>query len=273
MLIDTHCHLPMIVQDQSLDSERTIALTNDEIKKVQTVIDDAQQDNVTAFITIGTNVIESINCCELAAQYKEIYASVGLYPHECTEHWQKDLNNLKKLIETHQKIAAIGECGLDYHRPDFNKGRQLDAFKAQIETALQYDKALVIHTRDASDDTWKIIELYKNDLKRVVVHCFSEGLDFARELVKYGYYIGVPCTITYPKNDRLRAVVSTLGLEAVVLETDAPYLPPQHLRGKPNHPRNIATTAQFIAGLLEVPVEVVAQKTTANAQTLFGLNA
>lgn len=271
MLIDTHCHIPMIIQNQNLDSDETKPLTNAEILKAQVVIDDAKYDKVTTLITIGTNIIESTNCCKLASHYNEIYAAVGLYPHECTEHWQRDLNQIKTLIETYEKVVAIGECGLDYHRPDFNKNRQQDAFKAQIEVALKYNKALVIHTRDAADDTWSIIEPYKRELKRAVFHCFSESLDFAREVVKYGYNLGIPCTITYPKNERLRTIVSTLGLNFLVLETDAPYLPPQQLRGKSNHPRQVATTAQFIAELLEVSVEIVAQKTTENARRLFNL--
>ena len=271
MLIDTHCHIPMIVQHQKLDSDTTIPLKETEIHQVQEVINDAKHAGVTLLITIGTNVIESTNCCLLASRYKEIYASVGLYPHECTDSWQHDLYDIKKLIDSNEKIIAIGECGLDYHRPSYNKARQHDAFKAHIEVALQYKKALVIHTLDASDDTWNIVESYKHNLKRAVFHCFSENLDFAQEVVSRGYYIGIPCTITYPKNEKLRTIVSTCGLNSVVLETDAPYIPPQHVRGKLNHPRNIAVTAQYIAQLLEISLDDVAQTTTKNAKRLFGL--
>ena len=137
--------------------------------------------------------------------------------------------------------------------------------------ALEYDRAIVIHTRQATEETLKIIDEYKNHPPRGVFHCFSEDIDFARYVIGLGFYIGIPGTITYPKNDRLREIVSTLGLGNIVLETDSPYLPPQHMRGKQNHPREVATIANYVAKLLHIDLEEVARITTANGNRLFRL--
>jgi len=267
MLIDTHCHIPMII-DENINK----LLTSADYEKADQIIADALRVNVNKFITIGsTSHNESINCISLSHKFENVFAAIGLFPHDCTSTWKDDLKALIPLIKSNDKIVAIGECGLDFHYPDYNPERQKDSFKAQIELALEHDRAIIIHTRQAPDETLKIIDEYKNDLPRGVFHCFSEDLDFARYIIDLGFYIGIPGTITYPKNDRLRTIVSTLGLEHVVLETDSPYLPPQHMRGKQNHPREVATIAQYIAQLLKLELAEVARITTANATSLFRL--
>ena len=175
------------------------------------------------------------------------------------------------LIKENEKIVAIGECGLDFHYPDFNESRQKDVFKAQFELALQYDKAIIIHTRQAPEETLRIVDQYKDDQPRGVFHCFSEDLSFAQYVISLGFYLGVPATITYPNNHRLREIVTTVGLEHIVLETDAPFLPPQHMRGKQNHPLNAATVGEYIAQMMSRPVDEIALITTKNAQALFKL--
>lgn len=267
MLIDTHCHIPMIINE---DIHKM--LTPDDYEKTAQILTDASSVGVTKLITIGsTTYNESVNCSALSKQFEHIFAAVGLFPHDCTTTWIDDLKALIPLIKNNNKIVAIGECGLDFHYPDYLPERQKDSFKAQLELALEYDRAIIIHTRQAPDETLKIIDEYKNHLPRGVFHCFSEDLDFAKYIIDLGFYIGIPGTITYPKNDRLRTIISTLGLEHVVLETDSPYLPPQHMRGKQNHPREVATIAQYIAQLLQIDLEAVARITTANAHQLFRL--
>jgi Mg-dependent DNase len=182
-----------------------------------------------------------------------------------------DLKALAPLIKSNDKIVAIGECGLDFHYPNYIPERQKDAFKAQIEMALEFDKALVIHTRQAPDETLKIIDEYKNHPPRGVFHCFSEDLNFAQYVTSIGFNIGIPGTITYPKNDRLRAIVATLGIDHIVLETDSPYLPPQNMRGQKNHPREVATIAKYIAEFLHINIDEISRKTTENANQLFRL--
>jgi TatD DNase family protein len=267
MLVDTHCHIPMLINENA-DKK----LEQSDYEKAQQIIDEATASDVTTLVTIGsTSYVDSLNCNILSERYKRVFASVGLFPHDCSESWQEDLKKLAPLIKSNPKIVAIGECGLDYHYPDYHESRQKDAFKAQIELALEHNKALVIHTRQAPDDTIKIIDEYASELPRGVFHCFSEDLAFAEHVINFGFYIGIPATITYPKNDRLRSIVATVGLEHIVLETDSPYLPPQHMRGKRNHPKEVATVAHFISDCLHIDYHTVAKITTNNAQTLYHL--
>ena len=168
-------------------------------------------------------------------------------------------------------IVGVGECGFDKYHPGYVIEYQTDLFKAQIELALEYNKALVVHTRNAEEETYRMLELYKNDLKRVTIHCYSNSLQFAQEVTNWGFKLGIGGTVTYPKNDLLRTIVHTVGLENIVLETDAPFLAPQVVRGKKNGPENIKLIAEFLAEYLECPFETVAQKTTENARLLFDL--
>ncbi|MCL4361303.1 TatD family hydrolase [Candidatus Dependentiae bacterium] len=170
---------------------------------------------------------------------------------------------------TANKIVAIGECGLDYHYPEYDKNLQYDAFKAQIEIALENDLALVIHTRSAKDEVLKILSEYKNDKLRGTIHCFSEDLQFAQDAIKLGFVLGIGGTITYPKNEILRNVLKTVGIENIILETDAPYLSPQEIRGKVNTPAQIKNIAQFIADLLGKKFEEVSNTTTENVRRIF----
>jgi TatD DNase family protein len=161
---------------------------------------------------------------------------------------------------------------MDMHYPDYNLKRQRDAFKAQIELALEHDLALIVHSRDAYDETLVILEEYKQNISRAVMHCFSYDQTFAKTVTDWNFMLGIGGTVTYPKNNELRSIVETIDIKNIVLETDAPFLPPQSIRGKQNHPKEIAPIAQFIANLRAESFEYIAQQTTKNALTLFDLN-
>lgn len=268
MLVDTHCHINIMVKknfDTPLDSTM--------FPLAQKIIDDAQRHDVTRIINVGTSLIESINCVELAKLFEHAYAAVGIHPNDCTSAWRSDMQALKKMVENkeQQKIVGIGECGLDFHYPDFDKQRQVDAFRAQIELALDHSLALIIHSRDAADETLKVLHEYKNDLRHGVFHCFSYDALIAQEAIALGFVLGIGGTVTYPKNQELRTIVRTITLEQFVLETDAPYLPPQYMRGKPNHPAEIRTIADYIAKLREETFEKITEHTTQNAFRVFGI--
>ena len=160
---------------------------------------------------------------------------------------------------------------MDMHYPDYNLNRQRDAFKAQIELALEHDLALVVHSRDAYDETLRILEEYRNNLCHAVMHCFSYDQAFAKTVTDWDFVLGIGGTITYPKNNELRTIVAATHIKNIVLETDAPFLPPQVIRGKQNHPKEIATIAEYIAQLRGESFESVAQQTTKNALKLFNL--
>lgn len=268
MLFDTHCHLNILVKE-TFDR----LLTEQEINNAHEYIEQAQQYNVTHILNVATSLIESYNCIALAKKYPHNYAAVGIHPNDLTSDWQKDIKELKKLLElkNDHKIVAIGECGFDMHYPDYNLQRQSDAFHAQIELALEYDCALVVHTRDAREETARALEQYKGQLTRTVIHCFSENFDFAQFCLEMGFKMGIGGTLTYPKNSLLRDIFATIPLESIVLETDAPYLPPQPFRGKKNYPHHIKLIAEYLAALRSAPFESISEQTTQNACNLFKL--
>ncbi|MBS1986646.1 TatD family hydrolase [Candidatus Dependentiae bacterium] len=268
MLIDTHCHINMMVKT-AFDT----MLTEVEVEHAQAIIHQAAERHVKTIINVGTSLPESLNCVALAKRYEPVFAAVGLHPNDCTATWHDDLRELEALVRNKEqnKIVAIGECGLDMHYPDYNLARQKDAFKAQIELALEHDLALIVHTRDAADETVRALEEYKGQLKRGVIHCFSEGIPFADFTLEMGFAFGIGGAITYPKNNQLRDVVKHVPLSSLILETDAPFLPPQVIRGKQNSPAQIATVAEYVAELLGVSVEQVSATTTKRAEQLFML--
>ncbi len=269
MFIDTHCHANMMVK-----KDFDVPLSNDYYPKALGIFQSAEAIGVSTIINVGTSVVESDNCITLAQDFTHVFATIGTHPNDLTESWRDDIAHYKKLA-THaydNKIVGIGEIGLDYHYPHYNKQRQYDAFKAQIEIALQFDLAIVIHTRNAQDETLRVLDTYSNEKLRGVIHCFSEDLAFAQHAQELGFVIGLGGTITYPKNELLRTVCIETPLTNIVLETDAPFLPPQSLRGTQNSPRNIPLIAQAIADLKNVSIEEIARTTTANAYRVFTID-
>ncbi len=268
MLIDTHCHLNMMVKEKF-----GVSISEKELDAVGTIVKDAKKHQVEVIITVGTNFIENNNCVEIAKHYPHVFASVGLHPTDCSNTWRTQVDLITPLLREKEKnnIVAVGECGLDFYWPGYNIQQQKDLFKAQIELALEYDLALTIHTRNASEETIEVLEEFKGQIKGVL-HCFSENLAYAEQIIDIGLFLGIGGTITYPKNDQLREVIENLPLEHIVLETDAPWLPPQTARGKQNHPRYINEIARYLANLKKITYDSVAQKTTKNAQSIFRLH-
>ncbi len=267
MLIDTHCHLNMIVKKKF-----DIKLTNQEIVVAKKIINDAHDNDVTTIINVGTSISESDNCITLAQTYKNCFATIGVHPNDI-KNWKEEYAQLKKWLQKKEelKIVGIGECGIDKHYSGYNLNVQHDVFKAQIELALENDLALVVHSRDAYDETLSILEEYKNDITRCIIHCFSYDQQFANIVISWGFHLGIGGTITYPKNNALRDIVTNTPLEQIVLETDAPFLPIQEMRGKQNHPKYIKDIAEYIANLKNCSYKEVAQQTTLNATSIFNL--
>jgi len=253
-----------------IDKTSISAFSDNEIQEIRKILHQASLKNVTHIIEVGTTKIDSALAIEIAKHFENVSPVIGIHPHEAKSNYQEDLIFLKKLLASHhEKIVGIGECGLDKHYPDYNITAQIDLFTAQIELALENDKALVVHTRDAQDETYAVLERYKDQLKRVTIHCYSNDMQFAQEVTKWGWFLGIGGTVTYPKNNALREIVKAVGIEHIVLETDAPFLPPQVIRGKTNSPEQIATIADYIAELTQTTIEDVARITTANAEKLF----
>ena len=266
MFIDTHCHLNIIVKD-TFDTP----LQEVDYERARTVIEDAKTHRVDILVNVGTSLVESKNCIELARHFKDNYAVIGIHPNDITSAWPSELKELDAQASNKEalKIVGIGECGMDFHYPDYNVQLQKDVFRAHIELALKHDLALVVHTRDARDETLRVLEEYHKEIKRCIIHCFSEDADFAKQVTGWGFAIGLGGTITYPKNNELRDIAITTPLSSIVLETDAPFLPPQSLRGKKNYPANIALIGAFLAELKQLSADEVERATTLTARGIF----
>jgi len=249
--------------------EFDIPLKREDFDKACEIIKEAHDDTVNILLNVGTSLPESLNCIALAQHFKNIFASIGIHPSDLTSEWKKDLAEITKLIKDHQnRIVAIGECGIDLYHTQ-NLAEQEEAFKRQIDLALEHDLALVVHSRNAPDETLNILSQYKDTTLRGVIHCFSYDLIMAKEFINLGFVLGIGGTITYPKNDTLRNVVINTDLSNIILETDAPFLPPQIIRGKQNHPKYIKLIAEFIANIKNLTYSEVANNTTRKAFEIF----
>jgi TatD DNase family protein len=267
MFVDTHCHMNMMVGkkfDEMLRSEH--------FARIVQVIERAKASGVGKIITVGTSLAETKNVVAIAQKHENVWATAGIHPCDCTQFWQDDFNHIKKLVQDKQehKIVAIGETGLDFFHKPFDKQRQIDAFKAHIELSLEYQLPLVIHIRDSVDEVLYVLEPYQRQA-RGVFHCFMQEKYVADLAITWGWFIGINGPITYPKNEWFRTLVSQIKLDHVLLETDAPFLPPQQMRGKQNSPEYIPLIAQVVADLHGVSLQVVEEKTTMNATKLFRL--
>ena len=269
MLTDTHCHINLMIKKKF-----DVNLTKHEVDSAKTIIQDAHQENVKTLVTIGTSLVESSNCIKLAQHYPSVFAVVGIHPNDARSRWHEEFEKIRLLTQEKKtnKIVGIGETGLDFYWPNYNKQRQLDLFKAHIELSLENDLALVVHMRNAQEEVLHALEPYKKEITRGIMHCFSGDQSYADDIISLGFALGIGGIITYPKNTVLRSVVKSIPSNKIVLETDAPYLPPQIIRGKPNHPKYIKTIADYIANLREEPLDILAQQTTKNAHTIFGIH-
>ncbi len=267
-MTDTHCHLNMIIK-----KEFDVPMPSYFRESCLPIIEDAKNAGVTRLINVGTSVEESSNCILLAKTFQNCWAAIGTHPNDLKKEWRNDIATYKKWLADKEpnKIVAIGEIGLDYHYPEYNKQLQYDGFKAQIELALEHDLAIIIHTRDAGAEVLHVLEEYKHQGIRGIMHCFSEDQAFAHYAIEIGFVLGVGGTLTYPKNEALRAICTEVPLEKIVLETDAPFLPPQTIRGQRNSPAQVATVARYLAELREITVEEIIQTTeeTVNALMKF----
>ncbi len=273
MVIDTHCHINIMLRGYKTKSMYS-ELTLDEKILAQTILQQAADHDVKLIINVGTDLIESITCIKLAQVYTNCFAIVGIHPNDATEYWKNDFNKIASHVKNKEKnkIIGIGECGMDFHYENYNISRQQDVFKAHIELALEHNLALSIHSRDAAEETFKIIDQYsKEDNFRGIMHCFAYDQGYANEAIKSKLVLGIGGTITYPKNEILRQIVKNAELNQIVLETDAPFLPPQTMRGQQNSPANIATIAEFIANLRNTSYENIAQTTSTTVKKLFNL--
>lgn len=275
MLIDTHCHLNMIIRGYKA-KETFEPLSTTEIERCKDIINQAQEKDVTKIINVGTDLIESLTCIDIAKHFDNCYATIGLHPNDAQHNWQTTITEFKELLKKKQalKIIGIGECGIDKHYPGYYLKRQQQAFAAQIELALEHGLALSIHSRDADHETYEVIASYKSEPNlKGVIHCFSSDQNYAQKYIDLGFVLAIGGTVTYPKNEPLRDIVKAVPLESIILETDAPFLAPQIIRGKQNTPAQIRTIAEFIATLRNDSYKKLSETISQTTHNLFQLNS
>lgn len=253
MLIDTHCHL----DDPKFNSDR------DE------VIKRAGAAGVKYIINIGSDLENSAAAVEIAAKYPNIYATVGLHPHDAKILDGKTFAEFKKLAGK-PKVVAVGEVGLDYYRNLSPKDAQQDVFRKFLGLAEEANLPVIVHAREADADALAILKECKP--KKAVLHCFSAGEDMLREALAMGFYISYTCAVTFKNAQNLQGLVKNTPIERMMLETDAPYMAPQMHRGKRCEPAYVAILAEEIARIKDLSIEDVGRITSFNAYQLFGIN-
>jgi len=251
MYFDTHCHL---------NSEQLY-------ENYEMFINRALDNEVDNMVVVGYDLISSKRAVEIAKQYDFIYAAVGIGPNDCLDTTDQDLSIIDEYLNE-PKVVALGEIGLDYYWDDVPKDKQMVIFQKQIDLAKKHNKPIVIHCRDAYEDTYQML---KRNGHSGIMHCYSGSAQMAERFIKLGFYISLAGPVTF-KNARVpKDVAEKIGLEHLLIETDCPYLTPHPFRGKLNEPANVIYIAQEIAKLKNMEIENVARETTFNAKKVFGI--
>lgn len=267
-LIDTHCHMHEMVQSLTPIYDKWFA---DKAERTPDgVLAAAHAAGVHRLICIGTTLADSELAVEFAAVYGEVFASIGIHPHEAKDHLRSETWARFTALAMQPKVVAVGECGLDYYYNLSPKADQEKLLRFQIELALEYDLPLSFHVRDAFDDFWPIVDSYSG--VRGVLHSFTDSLENLEKAVERGLFIGVNGIATFTKNDEQLELYRTIPQQSLLLETDAPYLTPAPHRGKVCEPKHVRATAEFLSELRGVPLAELATATTANAVRLFKLS-
>jgi TatD DNase family protein len=254
MFVDSHCHLNYkgLVEDQAA------------------VIARAKDAGVSTMLNISTRESEWDDVIGVAERHTNIWASVGIHPHEADAHVTVDTVKLTTKAD-HPRVVAIGETGLDYYYDHSDRAQQQTSFRAHIAAARDTGLPLIVHTRDAEDDTGDIL---KDEMGRGrysgVIHCFTASQAFAETALSLGFYISISGIVTFKNAKDLQAAAALIPADRLLIETDSPFLAPVPHRGKVGEPAFVADTARFLAELRGISVEQLATETTANFFALFG---
>ena len=251
MLVDTHCHLHLLEP------------TPDE------VVAGALAEGVGHLVDVGVDLASSRQAAANAARLPQVSATAGVHPHDADTFTEAALDELRRLLAA-EVVVGVGETGLDYHYDNSPRDLQRAAFAAHVRLARELDKALVVHCREAMADVLAVLD-GEGAPPRVVFHCFAGDERAAARVVEAGWYVSFAGTVTFRNAPGLRAACAVVPLERMGLETDSPFLSPHPYRGRPNRPGRVAVTAQTVAEVHGVPVERVAERTTATAAEAFDL--
>jgi len=264
-LIDTHCHLTFE------------PLAGD----VENVIARSRSAGVTGWITIGTDTQQNQKAVELANKFENMYAAAGIHPHYAKDVTANDIAELKKLAQD-LKVVAIGETGLDFHYDFSDRTSQQRIFVEQLKIACEMNLPVIIHCREAFDETIKTLEQFGSGLpsgmayaiKKVVFHCFSGSVEQAKIVLARGWHISLTGVVTFKNANKTREVAKLVPIERLMIETDCPYMSPEPMRKqKVNEPALMIHTARFIAELKNMDLDSFAKAVTATSRDFFNLPA
>ncbi len=250
-IFDTHAHY----DDSRFDEDRTELLSS------------LLNGTVSGIINCGCDLKSSLETVTLTEKYPHLYGAIGVHPHEAEETTDEDLEKIKELYR-HEKVIAVGEIGLDYFYDFSPREKQIELFRKQIITANELDLPVIIHDRDAHEDTMNTLKELK---PKGVVHCFSGSAEMAKEILRLGLYIGIGGAVTFKNARKPVEVVEILPLDRLLLETDAPYMTPVPFRGKRCDSSHIAYTAEKIAEIKGIGVQEIIDRCNENAKALFGI--
>ena len=251
MYIDSHCHINFPELSQKIDE----------------VLSNMDSNNISHALCVSVTLDKINEILDLTKKYSNIYASVGVHP-DYEDIQEPDIDTLFKSSKN-EKVVAIGETGLDYFRLKGDLSWQRDRFRTHIRAAIKSKLPLIIHTRNAQDDTISIMKEEGANSATGVMHCFTESYEMAKKAIDLGFYISFSGIITFKNAETLRETVKKIPIENILIETDSPYLAPVPNRGKLNEPANVIYVAEKIAELKGIAVEKVAEITTNNFFTLF----
>jgi TatD DNase family protein len=253
-LVDSHCHLDRLALDYfQEDLAQLLAL--------------ARERGVIHFLCVCIDLETFPQVLAIAEQFSDVSASLGVHPTEPV-NLEPSLAELIELAK-HPKVIAIGETGLDYYRDTTKKEQQQQRFRRHIQAALAVNKPLIVHTREAREDTIKLLKEEGAHGIGGVLHCFTEDMAMAEAAIELGFYISFSGILTFKNAKALQAIASQLPLERILIETDSPFLAPDPFRGKPNQPAYVSYVAEKLAMLRQQPLEKIAEQTTANFFKLF----
>ncbi len=255
MLIDSHAH---IYDEELLPYGGADA-----------VINSMAADGLEYIVCVGCDVPTSRTCVELADKNLGIYATVGVHPYDADTVTAENLDVLRKLA-AHGKVVAIGEIGLDFHRPNSDKPTQIAAMERQYDLARDLKLPTVYHIRDGFGEFYEFAKT-RDFPEGAVLHCFSGSAEIAEYYVKKGFYISFSGTVTYKNAVNLKRAAQAVPLDRLIVETDSPYLTPDPLRGKINFPKNVALVAQCLAEIKNIPVSEMERITCENTKRVFGI--
>ena len=254
MVVDAHTHL----DQPEFDGDR------------EEVIERARKAGLVAIVTVGTDFESCRAALDIAQKHDFIYCSLGIHPHEAQTWNRASYEALRGMLD-HPKVVAVGETGLDFFRNNSPREDQERAFRDHIRLAMEKNEPVVVHDRDAHDETVEILSQERAERVGGVIHCFSGDTAMARSCLDMGFYISIPGIITFPKAEQIREVARFVPLDRLLVETDAPFLAPVPRRGKRNESSFVVYTLEELARVKSAPVEQVAEMTTKNAFKVFGL--